>query len=103
MNWYITSTEIGVWESDHSTYMQIEPNTTYQITKTAGQRFCVGTTADVPEPGNNIQQYINNDTGESITITTNTNVNYLVIYFIDTDLESATVEEIKNSITVKKV
>lgn len=103
MNWYITSTEIGVWESDHSTYMQIEPNTTYQITKTAGQRFCVGTTVDVPEPGNNIQQYINNDIGESITITTNANVNYLVIYFIDTDLESATVEEIKNSITVKKV
>lgn len=103
MNWYIDGTEIGEYSSDNSTYMEIEPNTKYEITKSAGQRFRIGTTVDIPQPSNDLLQYTENDTGTTITITTASNVNYLVIYFIDTSLEDTTVDEMKNSIVVKKV
>lgn len=103
MNWYIDGTEIGEYSSDNSTYMEIEPDTTYEITKKAGQRFRVGTTINTPKAGYNLLQYTENDNGTTITITTASNVNYLVIYFIDTSLEDTTVDEMKNSIVVKKV
>lgn len=102
-NWYLDVNEIGEYYSDNSTYMEIEPNTKYEITKAAGQRFRIGTTVDIPQPGNDLLQFTENDTGTTITITTASNVNYLVIYFIDTSLEDTTVDEMKNTITVKKV
>ena len=103
MNWYIDGTEIGEYYSDNSTYMQIEPSTTYEITKAAGQRFRIGTTVDIPQPSNNLLQYTENDTGTSLTITTSPDAKYLVIYFIDTSEEEVSVDEMKNSIVVKKV
>lgn len=103
MNWYLNDTEIGTSDVDYSTYLEIKPNTTYEVSKMIGQRFRIGTTSEEPTIGNNLLQTITSDNSSSIIIKTNSNVKYLVIYFMDTSIEETDIEEMKKSIVVKEV
>lgn len=67
-----------------SAIVQVDPNTTYTISKKAGHSFRIATTAGYP---NNNTQYLTtqaNHTASSMTITTGSTANYLVIFFYST-------------------
>lgn len=67
-----------------SAIVQVDPNTTYTISKKVGHSFRIATTAGYP---NNNTQYITTQadhTASSMTITTGSTANYLVIFFYST-------------------
>ena len=84
------------------TYLKIEPNTTYTISKTVNEHFGVGLSTEEPVVGTAFNSYSNDATLSSVTITTGTNDNYLAIYYW-TSYDTGTEEEIRSSIVVTKV
>lgn len=68
-----------------STYMEIEPNTTYTISKRAGKTFRVATSASIPVDGGKVLYTVANHTATSITITTESTAKYLLINYYNTD------------------
>ena len=84
------------------TYLQIEPNATYKVTKTSGEHFSLGTSVDVPALNVSLTNSNANDYATEATITSGATDNYLIIYYYNTD-ETVTEEELRNSIVVKKV
>lgn len=48
LNAYLNSNKINSSETARTTYIKCKPNTTYTISKTAGQRFAVGYSSSIP-------------------------------------------------------
>lgn len=69
----------------YSSYVKVEPNTTYTISKTAGKTFRVATSTNVPTDGGSVLSTTANHTGSSITITTPSNANYLLVNYYNTN------------------
>ncbi len=65
-----------------SSYISVKPNTTYTITKSVSNSFRIGTTTDVPNYAVNVLQTEANHNGTTITITTDTNANYLFFTYL---------------------
>ena len=82
-----------------SVYISCKPNTTYTISKSnATNRFRAGTTNVIPAPSVNVSGVITNDNGTIITITTNSNAKYLIIYYwVNTD----TSDNVLNSLQIE--
>lgn len=83
LNAYIdTSTMkiVSAGNQGYSSYVKIKPNTTYTVSKRAGKTFRIGTTTNTPAIGVTINQTLANHTGTTLTITTSSNDNYLVLY-----------------------
>lgn len=89
--------------TDKTTYLQIEPNSKYKVTKTASTRFVIGTFSDVPEIGGaSGSKVIDDYTGTTLYITSGENDNYLAIqYYVTSD--TLTEEALRQSIQVVKV
>lgn len=88
---------------DKSTYLQIEPNTTYKITKLAGAKFSIGTCPEEPSSYTNLTVAQKNENGSEQTITSGATDNYLAIFYYTGGQDTLTEEELRNSITVTKV
>ena len=84
-----------------TTYMKIQPNKTYTISKTASQRFIVATSKVTPASNISLLQAITNNTGTNITITTDSEARYLLIYFFLNGTDTKTQEEIYDTIQVE--
>ena len=87
---------------DNVTYIEIEPNATYNITKVASNRFVVITTIDEPAVGVVGTNEVDDYTGTELNITSGSNDKYLAIYYYVTS-DTLTEEELRQSIRVVKV
>ena len=83
------------------TYLEIESNTNYKVTKIAGTHFTVATCVDIPQLNVTLTKKVSNEQGTEISITSGTNDKYLVIYYYNTD-DSLTEEEYRKTIKVTK-
>ena len=72
--------------NNKSIYISCKPNTTYTISKTPSKRFEVAYTYTTPENNTAIYGTITNYDGASITITTDTNAQYLVVWLINSNI-----------------
>lgn len=88
--------------ADKTTYLKVEPNTTYKVTKTAGARFVIGTCANTPVIGTVLNNLVHDYTGSELTTTSSDTDNYLVIYYHSSN-DDLTEEEMRKSIVVAKV
>ncbi len=92
-------------ESDkyRTIYARCLPNVAYTISKTAGQRFIIGYTDQVPAIGVQPIGTISNPTGDSISITTGSDAKYLVAWIYNSDYDTAiTAEEMLASVQIEK-
>lgn len=98
-----TGGTINASQNGRTVYIPCEPNTTYTISKKAGQRFSAAyvTTASVPTPGDRISGIIENFTGTSITITTGAGATYLCSYIYNASLDTDALETIIDSIQIE--
>ena len=103
INAYVdTSTnKIAYQNTSIATYLEIQPNTTYTISKKVGQTFRVATTTDTPAYNVSILSTTANHTGASITITTEANAHYLFIHYFNTG-NTGTQQEFLNTIMVEE-
>lgn len=83
-------------------FIKCKPNTTYTVSKTAGARFRVATTVDVPADGVACSQIISDNTASSITITTNATAKYLCSYVYNTTVDSVTAEAMIASVQIEE-
>lgn len=89
LNGVVDSSAITSSSSAKSFYLKINPNTTYTISrKVIGARFVAGTTANVPKIGEAIIDRIVGNSVSSITLTTSSNANYLVVYYLYNSTEN---------------
>lgn len=101
---YISRSSKTIKEStgDNLTYINIEPNTTYKVTKVASNRFVIMTSVEEPAfdvvGTNEADDY----TGTELSITSGSSDNYLSIYYY-TISDTLTEEEIRKSIVVTKM
>ncbi|MGM9879434.1 MAG: hypothetical protein ACI31R_05385 [Bacilli bacterium] len=89
--------------TSRTTYLAIEPNTTYKIKKTAGSNFIVGTCSIEPADGVTLNKHVIDNNASEIIITSGTSDNYLAIYYCKTSEDTLSEEELRNSIVVTKV
>lgn len=68
-----------------SIILEIDPNSTYLIKKSASQVFTVGTFSSRPVNGSTANQVSENSTGTKITITSGTDDKYMAITFWSSD------------------
>lgn len=97
-----TTKEIGSFNTCRSIYIACDKNEDYSISRKSGTRFVVGTTTDLPVVGTICNQIVQNNTGNSITITTTNADNYLVVFYYNSGSDTLTEEEILNSIQIEK-
>lgn len=106
LNTYVQTSDntfVGGYAATRSTYIEIEPNTTYTISKQAGKTFRVATCTDTPVSGGKILSTTANHTGTEITITTEANAKYLFINYYNTDNgDTAGEDVIKDSILIEQ-
>lgn len=97
---YIETDTISAYNSNCKTvYIECNPNTTYTVSKTAGQRFKVGYTIDYPGYKTSIYNVITNNTASSITITTGRTAKYLVAWIYNSSLDTTiTADEMLSSV-----
>lgn len=90
--------------SSYIFYAKCNPNTTYTISRTfSGVRFRVATTQTTPKTGVSVEDIIANDEASSITITTNKNAKYIVVYCYNATVDtSTTLEQALNGVQIEK-
>lgn len=83
-------------------YVKIKGNKTYTISKIKSEIFCIATTIDVPVIDVAIDNKITNNSATSITLTTNSTANYLVVSFYRGLSDTLTEQEILDSIKIEE-
>lgn len=90
----------GESPSNRVLYIPIKENTTYTINKVLSSYFRIGTTTDIPTYNEQYYQKITNNTGTSITITTNQTAKYLIVWYYNSGADTLTEQQILDSIQI---
>lgn len=102
----ISYNKINASDSNRLLYISIQPNTTYTIQRRNDgnvNRFRAGTCSIVPANGVDLDNAIETDNAESITITSRENDTYLAVMYYRTQETILTEQQILDSIQIKKV
>ena len=102
LNGYITSTKISGSSETRTIYIPCRSNTNYTISRIQGSRFRVATTTDTPTINANVSDYISNDTATSITVTTDSEANYLCVFLYHSAYDTLTYQQIINSLQIEQ-
>ena len=101
LNAYLGNTVIASDNNNRTTYCKCEPNKTYTISKIAGQRFKVAYTYTQPALNTNIYGAIQNNNASSITITTDNNAKYLVVWYYNSN-DDINADDMLNTLQVEQ-
>lgn len=102
---------IAASSANRMSYIECQPNTTYDISKLLGKVFWVGYTTQLPANGVSVsgitqgtQGTFDGTTRTSLSFTTGANASYLVFRYTQIYLDgSANADTIKNSIEIYKL
>ena len=100
LNAYV-STTIVANAITRTCYCKCNPNTTYTVSKTAGQRFGVAYTKELPANGVTVYGAIAYNTNASITFTTGADAAYLVAYVYHGSFDSGTADAMVASVQIE--
>ena len=83
-------------------YARCKSNTAYTVSKTAGARFGVAYSSELPEVGLQCSGYTADNTASSITITTDADANYICAYVYHSSYDSGTAQEMLDSVQIEE-
>lgn len=83
-------------------YIDCKPNTTYTVSRVAGQRFIVGDSANVPAASGDVNNAIINNTATSITTTTSATANYLAVFYYLSTADTIPEQQILDSMQIEE-
>ena len=92
---------IGGAVATTSVYIPCKPNQTYTVSKTAGKRFIVAYTTDLPAQGVTTAGDITNNEASSITITTGATAKYLVAFVHNTSYDTVSKQDMLDSVQIE--
>ena len=99
LNAYL-STKIEALAVCRTVFVKCKPSTTYTVIKTAGQRFIVAYTKELPDINVDIYGSIQDATASNITITTGADAKYIVAMVYNGNVDSGTAEEMLASVQI---
>ena len=99
LNAYL-STKIESLAVCRTVFVKCKPSTTYTVIKTAGQRFIVAYTKELPDINVDIYGSIQDATASNITITTGADAKYIVAMVYNGNVDSGTAEEMLASVQI---
>lgn len=99
---YFNQNQISVGSTSKTMIENCLPNTTYTISKIKSTKFRVCTTNKTPQTNESIIDYIYNDNGDKITITTSDKAKYMCIYYYDSGTDTLEEQVILDSIKIEK-
>lgn len=102
LNAYLRTDDVASLATGKTVYIKCKPNTTYTVSKTAGQRFVVAYTKEIPANLVPIYGRVNDFTASSITITTGTDAEYLVAFVYNSSVDTGTAEEMLASVQIEE-
>lgn len=105
LNGYINNAQITTSANAKTLYVSCKPSTTYTISKRQSERFIVGTTINTPVVStapNQVMQTTTDYSATSITITTNSTANYIVVYYYLNGTDTLTEQQVLDSIQIEK-
>ena len=82
-------------------YIKCLPNTTYTVSKMLSSRFSVGYTYELPDNEVTVRGTLSNDGATQLTVTTDSNARYLVIYCYHMTNDTVTFDEVLNSLQIE--
>lgn len=85
-----------------SVILPIKSNTTYTVSKTAGNRFGLATFTSYPTSTMQSTIYVFDQRASSITITSGNSDTYLVAYVFNSQVDTGTVEDMLASVQIEK-
>lgn len=83
-------------------YISIKSNTTYTVSKVSSARFTVGTTNEIPQLNVSYYNYVTNNNGTKITITSDNNSKYLCVFYYANGTDTLTEQEILDTIQIEE-
>lgn len=83
-------------------YIPITGGETYTVSKMLSSRFTLGTTANVPAIGEPLINKLQNNSATVLSLATSDTAKYLCVDFYRSAEDTATIEEIMNSIQIEK-
>ena len=98
---YISST-IVAGDAMRTVFVKCKPSTTYTVSKTAGQRFTVAYTKELPAVGVTVYGATGNNTASSITITVGADAKYVVGYVFNSSNDSGTADQMIASVQIEE-
>ena len=101
-NLFVYTDDTFVHENQNtiSVIFPCQPNTTYTISKTLSSRFAIGYTNTYPQNGTTAYSTIADNTATTLSITTGSNAEYIVILIVYIPEETKTTQEILDSIMI---
>lgn len=102
LNAYFTTGNIKSNDATRMVWIPCEQSTEYTISKTAGTRFIVGYTTELPAIGVTPSGVVTNYEGSSITITTGADAEFLVAWVFNGGSDSGTADEMLASVQIEK-
>lgn len=91
----------GVSNSNRVLYIPVKPNTTYVVSKAISNYFVIGTTETTPATNLAYYQRQNDATASSLTITTNSTAQYLIVWYWNSS-DTLTEQQILDSIQIEE-
>lgn len=83
-------------------YAKIEGGKTYTISKALSSRFAIGVATTIPKINTPLTNLYQDNSATSLTVTTNSNAQYLVAYVYNQPTDTLTFQQILNSIQVEE-
>jgi len=102
LNAYISTGYVENLSAGKTVFVKCKPNTTYTVSKTAGQRFAVAYTKATPANGVPIYGRIGDNTAASITITTGEDAEYVVAFVYNASVDTVTADEMLASVQIEE-
>ena len=97
-----TNNTIGSNSNTKCVYIEINPSTTYTISKTKGNRFAVGFSNTLPEINTALTGVIDNSSATSLTSTSGASSKYLVVYVYNSGVDTETFESIIATLQIEE-
>ena len=83
-------------------YIKCDSNKSYTVEKIKSSRFAVGYTYEVPTIGSTVYNIIQNNDATKLTISTNSQAQYLLVFYYHTTNDTLTEQEILDSIMIEE-
>lgn len=101
-NCYLDEAKLSASSGGKTLFVKVKPNTSYTISKIVSSRFSIATTNETPTIGSLIYNRTQQNSAASISITSDSNSKYLVMFYYNPATDTLTEQQILDSIQIEE-
>lgn len=82
--------------------LPVDPSTTYTVSKVLSARFAIASCPSIPVNNSPVNNYVANNTGTVLTLTTSSSDHYLLAYVYSSQYDTLTLDDILETVQIEK-